>query len=209
MAPKTLPESFTVDAKPYTFSFPPRHTALLVIDMQRDFLLEGGFGAIQGGDLTYVQASIGPTKQLLELFRQTGMHVFHTREGHKPDLSDCPSSKLIRQAAHPQNTQHGLVIGDKGALGRLLTQGEYGHDIIDELQPIPGEVVIDKPGKGAFWNTDLMLELRARAITHLVVAGVTSECCFQGTIREANDRGFECCEWKTRSLLVLFIDILW
>jgi len=194
---KKLPETLTVDAEPYAFSFPPRHTALLVIDMQRDFLLKGGFGDIQGGDLTAVQASIAPTKRLLDLFRNSGMHVFHTREGHKPDLSDCPSSKLIRQAAHPKNTQHNMVIGDKGAMGRLLTRGEYGHDLVDELQAIPGEVVIDKPGKGAFWNTDLMLKLRARAITHLVVAGVTSECCFQGTIREANDRGFECCKHRT------------
>jgi len=204
MSLKPLPESLTVDAQPYAFSFPPRHTALLIIDMQRDFLLEGGFGAIQGGDLTHVQASIAPTKRLLDLFRHADMHVFHTREGHKPDLSDCPSSKLIRQAAHPQNTQHGLIIGDKGAMGRLLTRGEYGHDLIDELQPVPGEVVIDKPGKGAFWNTDLMLELRARAITHLVVAGVTSECCFQGTIREGNDRGFECCELKIIDLVCSF-----
>src|SRR3984885_4537169 len=190
-----LPELLTIEAKPYAFPFPPKHTALLVIDMQRDFLLPSGFGDIQGGNLEAVQASIEPTKKLLELFRGAGMHVFHTREGHKPDLSDCPSSKLLRQAAHPENKQHGLVIGDKGKMGRLLVQGEYGHDLIDELQPVPGEVVIDKPGKGAFWNTKLMEKLQARAITHLVVGGVTTECCFATTIREANDRGFECCKF--------------
>jgi nicotinamidase-related amidase len=191
---KDLPATITVPAKPYPYTYPPQHTALLLIDMQRDFLLPSGFGHIQGGDLSAVQASIEPAKQLLNLFRGAGMHVFHTREGHKPDLSDCPSSKLIRQAAHPENKQHGLVIGDKGEMGRLLVRGEYGHDFVDELAPIPGEVVIDKPGKGAFWNTRLMELLKARAITHLVVGGVTTECCFAGTIREANDRGFECCK---------------
>jgi nicotinamidase-related amidase len=174
MVLKPLPETITVDAKPYAFTFPPRHTALLVIDMQRDFLLPTGFGDIQGGNLTAVQASIEPTKQLLDLCRSAGMHVFHTREGQLPDLSDCPSSKLLRQAACPGNKQHGLVIGDKGDMGRLLTRGEYGHDFVDELQPVPGEVVIDKPGKGAFWNTRLMEKLKARAITHLIVSGVTT-----------------------------------
>lgn len=181
------------DAKPYAFTFPLEHTALLVIDMQRDFLLAKGFGDIQGGDLKAVQASIAPTKKLLESCRAAGMAIFHTREGHKPDLSDCPKSKLVRQRAAPGNTQHKLIIGDKGELGRLLTRGEYGHDIVDELRPLPGEVVIDKPGKGAFWNTTLLHDLKARAITHLIVSGVTTECCFATTIREANDRGFECC----------------
>ncbi|KAF2828399.1 amidase signature enzyme [Ophiobolus disseminans] len=181
------------DAKPYAFSFPVEHTALLVIDMQRDFLLAKGFGEIQGGNLEAVQASITPTKRLLEACRAAGLMVVHTREGHTPDLSDCPSSKLVRQSAAPNNTQHKLVIGDKGELGRLLTRGEYGHDIVDELQPIPGEVVMDKPGKGSFWNTTILHYLKARAITHLIVSGVTTECCFATTIREANDRGFECC----------------
>jgi nicotinamidase-related amidase len=174
MGLKSLPETLTIDAKPYAFTFAPRHTALLIIDMQRDFLLPTGFGEIQGGDLTAVTASIEPTKQLLDLFRSAGMHVFHTREGHVPDLSDCPSSKLVRQAACPENKQHGLVIGDKGKMGRLLVRGEYGHDFVDELQPVPGEVVIDKPGKGAFWNTRLMEKLQARGITHLIVSGVTT-----------------------------------
>lgn len=191
MSPNATMLSF--DAKPYAFSFPLERTALLIIDMQRDFLLTKGFGEIQGGNLEAVQASIAPTKKLLEACRNVGMTVFHTREGHKPDLSDCPSSKLIRQGAAPGNTQHNLVIGDKGELGRLLTRGEYGHDIIEELKPLSGEVVIDKPGKGSFWNTTILHQLKARAITHLIVSGVTTECCFATTIREANDRGFECC----------------
>ncbi|KAF2650273.1 amidase signature enzyme [Lophiostoma macrostomum CBS 122681] len=183
----------SIDAKPYAFSFPLQHTALLVIDMQRDFLLAKGFGEIQGGNLEAVQASISPTKQLLEACRGAGLTIVHTREGHRPDLADCPSSKLVRQSAAPNNTQHNLVIGDKGELGRLLTRGEYGHDIVDELQPLPGEVVIDKPGKGSFWNTTILHKLKARAITHLIVSGVTTECCFATSIREANDRGFESC----------------
>lgn len=189
-----LPDILVVPAKPYDFSFPPHKTALLVIDMQRDFLLEGGFGQIQGaGSLEDVQASIAPTKRLLSMSRQAGLAIFHTREGHKPDLSDCPSSKLHRQVAAPGNQQHTKVIGDVGEMGRLLTRGGYGHDFIDELQPWPNEVVIDKPGKGAFWNTALLEKLKAKAITHLIVAGVTTECCFTTTIQEANDRGFECC----------------
>lgn len=192
---KSLPLWLTIEAEPYPYCFPPSHTTLLVIDMQRDFLLPGGFGDIQGGHLQEVQASILPTRKLLQLFRQTGLAVFHTREGHKPDLSDCPSSKLARQAGSPNCVQHTKVIGDDGAMGRLLVRGEYGHDIINELQPLPNEVVIDKPGKGAFWNTALMSRLKARAITHLIICGVTTECCFATTIREANDRGFECCRW--------------
>ena len=141
-----------------------------------------------------VQASIAPTKQLLDICRRAGLTIVHTREGHKPDLSDCPSSKLHRQAAAPDNTQHKLVIGDQGKMGRLLVRGEYGHDIVDELKPLPGEVVIDKPGKGSFWNTAILHKLKARAITHLIVSGVTTECCFATSIREGNDRGFECCK---------------
>ncbi|KAJ4377413.1 hypothetical protein N0V83_000238 [Neocucurbitaria cava] len=187
------PSMLCFDAKPYPFKFPPERTAILIIDMQRDFLLAKGFGEIQGGNLEAVQASIAPTRKLLDACRNAGMTIVHTREGHKPDLSDCPSSKLVRQSAAPGNTQHKLVIGDKGELGRLLTRGEYGHDIVDELKPLPGEVVIDKPGKGSFWNTTILHQLKARAITHLIVSGVTTECCFATTIREANDRGFECC----------------
>lgn len=193
MAASRQLSTLTFDAKPYPFNLPIKHTALLVIDMQRDFICAGGFGEIQGDNLDAVQASISPTRTLLEACRATRLTIFHTREGHVPDLSDCPSSKLIRQAAAPESTQHLKVIGDQGPLGRLLVRGEYGHDIIDELQPLPGEVVIDKPGKGSFWNTSIMHKLKARGITHLLVAGVTTECCFSTTIREANDRGFECC----------------
>ncbi|KAK4695748.1 allophanate hydrolase, partial [Lecanoromycetidae sp. Uapishka_2] len=190
---KTIPTFLRVEAKPYVYGFPPRHTALLVIDMQRDFLLPNGFGEIQGGTLDAVQASIAPVKKLLETCRQANLTIFHTREGNKPDLSDCPSSKIIRQNAAPDNTQHLKVIGDTGQMGRLLIRGEYGHDIVDELQPLPNETVIDKPGKGAFWQTTLMDKLKAKAITHLIICGVTTECCFATTLREANDRGFECC----------------
>lgn len=191
---ETISDTLTIPAKPYAYSFPRSRTALLIIDMQRDFLLADGFGEIQGGNLTAVQASIEPTRKLLEACRGAGVKVFHTREGQVPDMSDCPSSKVIRQAAAPENTQHKLVIGDKGKMGRLLIRGEYGHDIVDELKPIPGEVVIDKPGKGAFWSTTLMSKLKAYGVTHLILAGVTTECCVTTTFREANDRGFECCK---------------
>ncbi|KAI5461829.1 amidase signature domain-containing protein [Mariannaea sp. PMI_226] len=205
----------SVAAQPYAFAFDPAHTALLVIDMQRDFLLPGGFGHAQGANLDAVQASIGPTKKLLEACRDAGLKIFHTREGHKPDLSDCPSSKLVRQSDAPDNVHHNLAIGDKGKMGRILIQGEYGHDIIDELQPLPDEVIIDKPGKGAFWNTTLMHQLKSCEVTHLIVSGVTTECCFATTIKEANDRGFECCgieeatagyyaEFKPASLDILY-----
>jgi Asp-tRNA(Asn)/Glu-tRNA(Gln) amidotransferase A subunit family amidase/nicotinamidase-related amidase len=210
-----LPELVTIDAKPYAFSFPPKHTAVLVIDMQRDFLLAKGFGDIQGGNLEAVQESIAHVKTVLDVSRAAGLTIFHTREGHKPDLSDCPSSKLIRQAAAPENTQHTKVIGDQGPLGRILTRGEYGHDIVDELAPLPGEVVIDKPGKGTFWNTEIMHKLKAHSITHIFVCGVTTECCWSTSIREANDRGFECCgldeatagynaEFKTSSMAMIY-----
>ena len=190
-----------IPAKPYDYTFPLAQTALLVIDMQRDFLLDNGFGEIQGGSLEAVQASIAPTQRLLSTCRRAGLAIFHTREGHKPDLSDCPSSKFLRQAAAPSNEQHLKGIGDVGVMGRLLIRGEYGHDIVDELQPLPGEVVIDKPGKGAFWNTTLLPKLKAKAISHLIVCGVTTECCFATTLREANDRGFECCRSQTNKIL--------
>ncbi len=158
-------------------------------------MLADGFGQIQGGDLDAVQASIAPTKKLLGMCRALDLKIFHTREGHKPDLSDCPSSKLVRQVAAPGNAQHNLVIGEEGKMGRLLVRGEYGHDFVNELRPIPGEIVIDKPGKGSFWNTTILHKLKAHAITHLIVSGVTTECCFATSIREANDRGFECCKY--------------
>ena len=195
------PQELCIPAKPYAFHFPPSKTALLLIDMQRDFLLPGGFGAIEGGDLSAVQASIAPTSRLLKAFRQARLSIFHTREGHKPDLSDCPSSKLHRQAAAPNNVQHSKVIGDEASMGRLLIRGEYGHDFVDELRPLPDEVVIDKPGRDAFWNTTLFARLKARGVTHMIVGGVTTECCITTTFREANDRGFECCECHTFSYL--------
>ena len=193
MGSKPLPPTLTVDAQPYGFTFPVRHTALLVIDMQRDFLLEGGFGAIEGGDLRAVAAAVAPARRLLELCRGVRLPVVHTREGHRPDLADCPSSKLVRQPACP-GTRYTSGIGDAGPMGRLLIRGEYGHDFVSELAPLREEIVVDKPGKGAFWNTGLLEKLKARAITHLLVCGVTTECCFASTIREANDRGFECCK---------------
>ncbi|EPS40588.1 hypothetical protein H072_5538 [Dactylellina haptotyla CBS 200.50] len=206
---KSLPGKISFSAKPYAFTFPSAATALLVIDMQRDFLLENGFGHIQGGNLTNVQAAIKPTARLLEVWRNLGLPVVHTREGHVPDLSDCPSSKLVRQAAAPGNKQHVQIIGDKGPMGRLLVRGEYGHDFVDELQPHESEIVVDKPGKGAFYNTRLMEILKKNGITHLIIGGSlsfveimveylliyekTTECCVTTTLREANDRGFECC----------------
>lgn len=206
MAHSELSPNVTIGAKPYAFSFPLRHTALLVIDMQRDFLLAGGFGEIQGGRLGDVQASIEPTQQLLELCRAANMHIFHTREGHRPDMSDCPSSKTERQGAAP-NSQHIKTVGHEGSMGRLLIRGDYGHDIVSELKPLRSEVVIDKPGKGAFWRTDLHEKLQSRAVTHLIVAGVTTECCFATSIREANDRGFECCEYPLSFTLKCLDDL--
>ena len=185
--------TFTADAKPYAYEFPLAGTALLLIDMQRDFLLAGGFGEIQGANLTAVQAAIEPTRKLLEACRAAGLAIFHTREGQVPDMSDCPSSKTHRPAVAP-GTQYTAGIGDKGKMGRMLIRGEYGHDFVDELRAAPGEVVIDKPGKGAFWQTELHYRLKARGITHLIICGVTTECCVTTTLREANDRGFQCCK---------------
>ncbi|PKS13151.1 hypothetical protein jhhlp_000493 [Lomentospora prolificans] len=206
--------SVSIDAKPYAFTFAPSRTALVLIDMQRDFLLPGGFGEFQGSDLSMVQACVEPTRKLLEACRAAGLTIFHTREGHRPDMADCPSSKITRQAETP-GTERTPQIGEKCSMGRLLIRGEYGHDLIDDLQPIPGEMVIDKPGKGAFWDTDLMHRLKAHGITHLVLGGVTTECCVSTTFREANDRGFECCvvveatagynaSFKTASLDMLY-----
>ncbi|KUL91853.1 hypothetical protein ZTR_01025 [Talaromyces verruculosus] len=181
-------------AQPYAFRFNPSTTALVIIDMQRDFLLKGGFGHIQAGDagVAKVQATIKPTLAVLRMFRERGIHVIHTREGHRPDLRDLPTPKLLRQARAPK-TRHSMVIGDVGPMGRLLTRGEYGHDNVDELQPVAGEYVVDKPGKGSFFSTTLHEHLVDRGITHLIVAGVTVECCVTTTVREANDRGFDAC----------------
>jgi biuret amidohydrolase len=172
-------------AEPYELELDPATTALLIIDMQRDFVMPGGFGEALGNDVTQLQVTIAPTKAVLEAARKMGMLVIHTREGHRPDLSDCPPSKLVRGKGKTR-------IGDPGPMGRILVRGEVGHDIVPELYPKAGEVVIDKPGKGAFFATDLELILRDRAIKTLIVCGVTTEVCVNTTVREANDRGYEC-----------------
>ena len=174
-----------VAAEPFDYEFPPDKVALIVIDMQRDFIEEGGFGETLGNDVTRLQAIVPTTKRLIELFRREGWLVVHTREGHKPDLSDCPKAK--RERGNPT-----LRIGDHGPMGRILVHGEDGHDIIAELKPIDGELLIDKPGKGSFYATPLGEELARRGSTHLVFAGVTTEVCVQTTMREANDRGYSC-----------------
>lgn len=174
-----------VQAMPAPFAFTPARTALLIIDMQRDFLEPGGFGASLGNDVNQLASVIPPLKTLLESARAHGMLVVHTREGHKPDLSDAPRAKLERGAPKQR-------IGDAGPMGRILIRGEAGHDIIPALYPLPGEPVIDKPGKGAFYATDLHITLRYHDIEDLIVCGVTTEVCVHTTVREANDRGYRC-----------------
>jgi nicotinamidase-related amidase len=179
------PGHICIPAQPYAFTFHPYKTALVIIDMQRDFLLKGGFGDLQSASqLSDVQKIIPTTLSVLQAFRKAGMTVIHTREGHQPSLLDCPPPKLTRQKASPTSTRHTLGIGQEGPMGRILIRGEYGHDIIDELQPVPGELVVDKPGKGAFYNTVFQEKLIAMGITHLFVAGVTVECCVTTTARE-------------------------
>jgi len=174
-----------VAALPGPYTFPLAGVALVIIDMQRDFLEPGGFGAALGNTVSLLAPSIPVIGRLLAAFRARGLTVVHTREGHRPDLSDCPPAKLGRGTPS-------MRIGDQGALGRILIQGEAGHAIIPSLAPVPGEIVIDKPGKGAFYATPLANELTRRGITHLVLSGVTTEVCVQTTMREANDRGYEC-----------------
>jgi len=174
-----------IPAKPYPFSFDPAHAALLIIDMQRDFVEPGGFGAALGNDVSQLRGSIEPLKALLAAARQAGLFTMHTREGHKPDLSDLHETKRVRGRG-------AMTIGDPGPMGRILIVGEPGHDIIPELYPIAGEPVIDKPGKGAFYNTELAEIVAERGLTQLIVCGVTTEVCVHTTVREANDRGIEC-----------------
>ncbi len=174
-----------IEAEPYEIEFDPKSTALLIIDMQRDFVMPGGFGEALGNDVTPLQATIAPTARVLEAARKRGMLVIHTREGHRPDLTDCPPTKLVRGRGKTR-------IGDPGPMGRILVRGEVGHDIVPELYPRAGEPVIDKPGKGAFYATDLELILRDRGIKTLIVCGVTTEVCVNTSVREANDRGYEC-----------------
>ncbi|MCF6389202.1 cysteine hydrolase [Mycobacterium sp. MBM] len=175
----------TVPAEPSAFPLIAGQTALIVIDMQRDFLLPGGFGESLGNDVDQLLKVVPPLAALIAAAREAGILVIHTREGHKPDLSDCPPAKLNRGAPSKR-------IGDEGKYGRILIQGEYGHDIVDELAPIEGEVVIDKPGKGAFYATGLQDILVGAGVTQLLVTGVTTEVCVHTTTREANDRGYEC-----------------
>jgi nicotinamidase-related amidase len=174
-----------VAAEPENLEIDLGRTAVVVIDMQRDFLEPGGFGAALGNDISQLAVCVEPCQRLLAAARDAGLLVIHTREGHLPDLSDAPPAKVERGAPS-------LRIGDPGPMGRILIRGEPGHDIIDDLYPVAGEVVIDKPGKGAFYNTQLGDLLKDKGIKNLLVAGVTTEVCVNTTIREANDRGYRC-----------------
>lgn len=174
-----------VEANPYDYVFPAPGTALIVIDMQRDFLEPGGFGEALGNDVSRLAAIVPATRRLIDAFRRAGLPVIHTKEAHRPDLSDCPPAKRRRGNAT-------LRIGEEGPMGRILIAGEPGNDIVAPLQPGRGEAVIEKPGKGAFYRTDLSRVLARNGITHIVFAGVTTEVCVQTTMREANDRGYEC-----------------
>ncbi len=175
----------TVQAEPYAFEFEPASCALVIIDMQRDFVDPGGFGEALGNDVSLLRRAIAPTQKVLAAARAAGLFVVHTREGHRPDLADLPPTKKLRG-----KLKNG--IGDAGPMGRILVRGEYGHDIIDELKPAAGEPVVDKPGKGAFHATDLDAMLKNRGIRQLIVCGVTTEVCVNTTVREANDRGYDC-----------------
>lgn len=174
-----------VAATPEAFAFDPRRAALVIIDMQRDFLEPGGFGEALGNDVATLQTAIAPCMRVLAAARESGLAVVHTREGHLPDLSDAPPAKVMRGEPH-------LRIGETGPMGRILIRGEPGHDIIPELYPAPGELVIDKPGKGAFYATGLDAWLRKSSVETLLVCGVTTEICVNTTVREANDRGYRC-----------------
>ncbi|MEJ0017838.1 MAG: isochorismatase family cysteine hydrolase [Acetobacteraceae bacterium] len=174
-----------VDAQPYPFTFQPGTAALVIIDMQRDFLEPGGFGDALGNDVSLLRSAIAPTARVLAACRDAGVMVVHTREGHRPDLADLAPAKRVRG-------NFATGIGDPGPMGRILVRGEPGHDIIPELAPADGEPVVDKPGKGAFYATDLEAMLRSRGIGQLLVCGVTTEVCVNTTVREANDRGFDC-----------------
>src|SRR5579872_7098448 len=175
-----------IDAQPYPFVLPaPGKFALVIIDMQRDFIEDGGFGEALGNDVRPLRGIVPTVRKLLDAFRARKFPVVHTVEGHKPDLSDCPPAKLHRGRG-------ALKIGDPGPMGRILILGEPGNSILPELAPATGEVLLTKPGKGAFCNTKLEAILHKRGITHLLFTGVTTEVCVQTTMREANDRGFDC-----------------
>ncbi|MBL0092397.1 MAG: cysteine hydrolase [Piscinibacter sp.] len=175
----------TVHARPYDFPFDPAHTAVVMIDMQRDFLEPGGFGAMLGNDVSLLRPIVPACVRLLALARAKGMAVIHTQEAHDAQLADCPPSKRARGALS-------CGIGDPGPLGRVLVAGEPGAGFVPELLPQPGDIVLRKPGKGAFHATALDAILHAQGITHLLIGGVTTEVCVQSTMREANDRGYEC-----------------
>ena len=175
----------SIAAQPFDYAFDPAHTALIVIDMQRDFIEPGGFGATLGNDVSLLKKIVPTVGRLIDAFRIARLPIIHTRECHKPDLSDLPKAKHLRG-------KPSMRIGDPGPMGRILIAGEPGADIVPELSAKPGEIVLDKPGKGAFYGTPLSSILAEGKITHLVFAGVTTEVCVQTTMREANDRGFDC-----------------
>ncbi|MDB5406735.1 MAG: Isochorismatase [Rhodospirillales bacterium] len=174
-----------IEAEPYDFELSPSRAAMLIIDMQRDFLEPGGFGDALGNDVTLLRKTIAPTRRLLDAARRAGLTIIHTREGHRADLADLPPAKKARG-------RFATGIGDAGPMGRILVRGEPGHDIIPELYPLRGEPVIDKPGKGAFHATDLDAILKNLGIAQLIVCGVTTEVCVNTSVREANDRGYDC-----------------
>lgn len=176
-----------INARPYSCIFPSDRTALVVIDMQHQFCSPGGMSDLFGADIGMTRAPVGNIRMLLDAFRAAGMPVIHTREGFSPDLSDCPPLQLHRILRDGKP-----IVGQDSPLGRILIRGEPGHEIIDELAPLPGERVVDKPGIGTFASTDLEAQIREIDVDHFIVTGVTTDCCVQSFVREANDRGFNC-----------------